>query len=68
MKYWAMLKSGMKKVISNSQNAFVRDRHMLDSIFITNESLNNGIRAGESGLLCKLYPENTFEMILCCAS
>jgi hypothetical protein len=47
-------KSVLGKIISNTHNAFIDGRQILDSVLIANECVDIQIRLGDPGLLCKL--------------
>jgi hypothetical protein len=49
------LKSVLEKIISNSHNAFIRDRQILDTAFVANERLDSRIRSGKPEVLCKFF-------------
>jgi hypothetical protein len=54
------LKSVLRKIISNSHNAFIDGRQILDLVLIVDECFYSQIRSGES-VLCKLDLENGYD-------
>jgi hypothetical protein len=57
------LKSILGKIISSTQNVFIRRGQILDSVLVANKCLDNRIRSRELGVLCKLDLEKVIMLI-----
>ena len=57
------IKSVMRLIISQSHNAFVEGRQILDAALIANEAVDSILRRKEKGILCKLDIEKAYDHI-----
>ena len=57
------IKRVMGLTISQSQNAFVERRQILDTMLIGNEAVDSILRRKENGLLCRLDIEKAYDHI-----
>ena len=57
------IKRVMGLIISQSQNAFVEGRQILDAALVANEAVDSVLRKKEKGILCKLDIEKAYDHI-----
>lgn len=53
----------MRNIISKEQGAFLRGRYILDGILSASECIEDQIRSGRPGVICKLDMEKAYDRV-----
>ena len=55
------LKGVLAKVISTAQNAFVKEKQIMDVVLIANEAINSILKSNRGAIRCKLNIEKAYD-------
>ena len=60
---YKLLANRLKKVVSNSQSAFVKGRQILNASLIANEAIDSVQKGNDGGILCKLDIKKVYDHV-----